>query len=354
MSALIVRTEEVVENHISPYAELSFAEYGATPMADLAHLRWKFLENPQGASIGIHLYSESRLVGRLVAQPRHFIFPDGAQGTAAYMVDLLIHPDFRGIAALAKLMAGMRSLRERFDFVVVTPNAIGAEVWRDLVRMQEQFELTVFVAVLRPGNLARPPTWATPAARAVDRLWPLLLRALTSAFRSDVTFDDTWPEPEELGAMSRLPTRTVRGRRDPVFLRWRFKDSPVFKYRVHFLRKRGRLVGYVVTRKTEYRGYRSLFIVDALGTIDCTAKDWSAIRWKLLGMESLSGGADIIVGLGNPRCGAFSHLARFPFVRVPERLMPERAPLFGERWRKGDITIDGLNMEFTLADCDVI
>src|SRR5262245_55622438 len=60
--AVEVRTEPVREGILEAYAALSAAEYGAdAPVADPAHLRWKFLENPQGEAIGIHLFEDGLL-----------------------------------------------------------------------------------------------------------------------------------------------------------------------------------------------------------------------------------------------------------------------------------------------------
>jgi len=352
---LTVRTEVVEEAHITPYAELSYVEYGDAPIANASHLRWKFLENPQGAPVGIHLFSGDRLVGRLVAQPRRFTFPDGSEQTAAFMVDLLIHPDFRSITALAKLIGGLRSLAERFDFVIVTPNATGDQVWRNLVKLPERFELGAFAAPLRPGKLARLPAWTKLATNAADALSTTLTRAIAYAFRGSITVDEAWPDAAELRTLCSVPSHTIRGSRDGAFLTWRFRNSPVFNYRMHFVRKRGRLLAYIATRTTTYAGYHCTFIVDAFGAPDCTAEDWSAARWKLLDMDAMSGGADALMIVGNARCGGLSRLARLPFTRIPDALMPQRVPLFGASWKSDSgVSFDSSIFEFTLADCDVV
>ncbi|MGA8727939.1 MAG: hypothetical protein WB608_04250, partial [Terracidiphilus sp.] len=65
---LELRIEQIGEEHIEPYARLSRVEYGdEAAVSQASHLRWKFIENPQGPSVGIHLYKHGQLVARMVA-----------------------------------------------------------------------------------------------------------------------------------------------------------------------------------------------------------------------------------------------------------------------------------------------
>jgi hypothetical protein len=349
-----LKIEEIGPQHIQPYAELSFAEYGSAPIADVSHLRWKFLENPQGSSLGIHLFAADRLVGRLAAQPRTFVFPDGNRRTAAYMVDLLIHPDFRGIGSLMKIMGGMRTLRERFDFAIVTPNDKGIQVWRDLAKLRPEFDLGVSAAVLRPGNFPAVSRRAGSLAGILNRVWLAAASGASNIFSGAFSFDRAWPDAEELGLLLAPSTRRIHGRRDPEFLQWRFKSSPVFKYEVNFVRMGGRLIGYVVTRRATVAGYCCCFVVDAFATESCSQSMWRRIRWEILRLETLGGGADMAMVLGNESCGALAHVADFPFIRVPERFLPQRTPVFVDYWAKSMRVIDEREMELTLADCDMI
>ena len=343
-----VRVEEVTEAHIEPYAALSHAEYGDAAIANPAHLRWKFLSNPQGASVGIHLYDAGKLVGRLVAQPRRFALSNGTGRTAAYMVDLLIHPQARSVAALIRLASGVQSLREGFDFVFVTPNAVGMGVWRDLLQMKEQFSLAVYGALIRPASLLPVPAFVRPIVSGINGLYLGSLRLAANLAGAAVTLEEKWPHKDELQALDQAPRESMRGVRDEAFLRWRFASSPVFDYRIYFMRKKERLIGYVVTRKTRYAGYYCSFIVDAFATRDCSAQNWRSVRWKLVSIESQKGGANIMLMLGDDRVGGVHQLAGFPFFRVPVRFLPQPTPVFGEDWSSSDPAIEWQKMELSL------
>lgn len=352
MTELAVAVEEIEERHILPYAELSAAEYGDAPISDPSHLAWKFLRNPQGPSIGIHLLDGDRIVGRLVAQPRIFVLPDGTQCTAAYFVDLLIHPNFRGMRSLIKLLSGIETMRSRFDVALVTPNAMGIQVWQNVVKMREWFQMAVFGAVMRAGNLAGVGSITSPIRRVMNSLSLFLARAASLAKSAVITLDQQWPDAQSMEDLLNSPAPTPRGLRSEAFLRWRFRESPIFKYELYFVRKKGKVVGYVATRRATLAGYSCRFIIDAFAAPDLTARDWRSVRSLLIAMEAGESGADAIVIIGRESFGPLRYLARFPFVRVPARVLPQRTPLFGEYWRE---RIDGLqDMELTLADCDMI
>ena len=126
--SLDVRVEKVEERHIEKYAALSRTEYGVhAAVAQPEHLRWKYLENPAGPSVGFHLYNGEQLVGRMVAMPRDVIHR-GTCYKAAYMADLLVERSFRGMTSLLHIFGGLKSLAG-FNLILVTPNAAGAVVW---------------------------------------------------------------------------------------------------------------------------------------------------------------------------------------------------------------------------------
>jgi hypothetical protein len=354
---LDVRVEAVTESHVVPYVALSRAEYGDAPNASPAYIRWKYLANPQGPSLGIHLLREGELIGRLVAQPRAFSAPQGAgEAIAAYMVELLIHPSHRGMASLAALLSGLQELRSRFDFILVTPNAAGILVWRNFVKLPAPFELGVYAIPLRPGRLAGRLLGgaARLSSPLGDALWRPLLRG-TAAVRSArrLVLDPLWPADAELDALLAQTFPTAAGRRDRTFLDWRFRRSPAAAYDVVFLRRDGALVGYVVTRRAVYAGYDTSFVIDAFGTPRLGPRDWTAVAWSLVRREMRRDGPELVLILGNGECAPLSRLIRAPFVSVPRKLLPQSTPVFAEWWSEPAFPLRADALQLTLADCDM-
>lgn len=353
-----LRIEQISDEHIEPYMKLSRSEYGdAAAISRADHLRWKFLENPQGPSIGIHVYSGHELIGRMVAMPREIVC-DGAVYKAAYMADLVVDRAHRGMMPLFLLMDGMKQL-SGFDLVLITPNSDGAVVWEQMAKMAPQFELCVAAVPFRPASIAskagklRVGALTAPVDWMFQSMIEGLSRLSTWFLRSEV--QDTWPDAPELESLLDISRNHgfAAGLRSPAFLEWRFRRSPVFQYDVWFVRENGSLAGYLVTRRAKYEGFDCRFIVDVFAHPECAERLWRAVQLKALSWAARER-ADIAMAIGNDRCNPFSLISRFPFLRIPRRLLPRRAAIYGRWISPPRFLFEPKSLYFTLGDCDMV
>ncbi len=354
MTGFDVTIEELTESHLAAHAALSQTEYGDSAVSNPVHLRWKYLENPQGPSVGVHVVCGGRLVARLVAQPRRF-----GSSTAAYIVDLLVAREHRSMRMLLTLLEGFKRLRERYAFVLITPNEAGAAVWRDFVKLPEPFALRVSALPLRPAalvgrNLGRA---SHAVASAVDSAPRTLTRPLAAGIAADarLRLSSTWPNDDELDdLLARASDVSIRGLRDRAFVIWRFRRPPVLRYDAAFIYKEGVLSGYLVTRRTTFRGYDARFFVDAVGAPNLTRWDWSKLAWRMIASELGPGGAELLVSLGTTADGPLLRLSQFSLIPLPSRLFPPGAPVFAEWWSAPAFALASATLEVTLADSDIV
>lgn len=353
-----LRIEYLGNEHMAPYAALSRIEYGeSAAVANERHLRWKFLENPQGRSTGVHLYEGGELVGRMVALARGFVHRH-KRYCAAHVVDLLVHPRIRGMSALLQLVQGLRSI-QGFDFyLIMAPNPAGAAVWEKFWKMPACFELDVSVAPLRPAALLQSrrklPSWFP--ANVVDKTWGVCMRTGNILRRSfgSLEIDRQWPSSSELEKLSRADWGDrVTGIRSPEYLNWRYKGSPIFSYEPFFLRRKGDLLGYVIMRRDVHDGLDCLFVVDSLAL-----PDESGIAWRCVTMPALSSasadGAHMGMVMGNSRLAPVSELSTVPFLSVAKNLLPRKTTVYAEWITTPAFDISRENMYLTLGDGDVI
>lgn len=326
------RIETLTEAHIEPYARLSRTEYGdKAAIADPAHLRWKFLENPCGPSIGMHVYRGGELVGRLVAMSRRFVHR-GRSYTAAQFVDLLVHPEHRGMTPILRLVDSFKQL-SGFDFVLmVSPNQ--PEITEAFFKIPACFELDVALVPLQPARLlvARAAFPIGAVAGLIDWPWRLLLAsgtAIGAAVRGG-SLTTEWPGERELGELLAASWEPEAiGQRTSEFLDWRFRRSPIFKYDVHFVRRGGQLTGYLATRRSIYRGYDCHFVVDAFSRCGAGRKDAAGATLSSLRQAAL-GGAEMAMIVGNTRCGPLAAAYTLPLVTVPDRFRPRNTTVYAK------------------------
>jgi hypothetical protein len=355
---LELRIEQIGDEHIEPYKHLSRAEYGdAAAISQASHLRWKFIENPQGPSVGIHLYQDGELVARMAALTRQFLHREKVY-KAAHIVDFLVHPKARGMDSLFQLVAGLKQL-SGFDFLLMlAPNPAGTAVWEKLLRMRGNFDLDVAVAPLRPAALLQSAGKLRTRAFAplLDWPWRLLLGVASGLVGclNHVRVETDWPEATEIERMlsSDLGDRAV-GLRSAEYLEWRYRRSPVFRYKVFFLRVRGELSGYFVTRRTIYDGMDCLFVVDAFGRPQLMPASWRVASLTEISQASKDG-AEMAMIIGNTEWGSLSAVNGIPFLTVPPRFLPHKTTVYAQWLTPQGFDIRRDSFFVALGDCDVI
>jgi hypothetical protein len=113
-------------------------------------------------------------------------------------------------------------------------------------------------------------------------------------------------------------------------------------------------VACIVTRQTTYAGYNVRFVIDAFGRSEFSQAEWSSCAWELVRHAATQGGPELLMILGNTRCGPLEKLSGLPFVRVPPRLLPQRVPLFaGWCGPAAQFDFSAQTLQFSLADCDM-
>jgi hypothetical protein len=354
---LVLKVEQLEERHIEPHVRLSRTEFGeCAPVSQASHLRWKYLENPQGPSTGIHIYHGTELVGRALALSRSF-FHDGNFYRAAHVVDLLVHSDFRGMAALHLMMKGLKELKG-FDFyLILAPNPAGAAVWEKLWKMEVCFELDASIVPLRPfGILHSLKKMLNPITVSVlDWPWRVLLGAScrVPAALASVELENAWPAASELDKLfcDGSKGRTL-GNRTAEYLLWRYRNSPVFRYEPLVIRRRGDLAGFLITRKTTFEGMDCSFIVDAFASPRHPGIVRNASLFTI--WRASKDDTQVVMLIGNTGLKPLSELIQVPFFIIPPRYLPRRLTVFAEWIGEPKFPFHREQFHLALGDSDVV
>jgi hypothetical protein len=83
------------------------------------YLQWLYCENPDGMALGYHLFSEDRLVGQLIGVPERVILRGSSQ-KVLLLLDVAVHPDFRGGGLFLKMTQKTAELAAASGFAAVT------------------------------------------------------------------------------------------------------------------------------------------------------------------------------------------------------------------------------------------
>jgi hypothetical protein len=165
------------------------------------------------------------------------------------------------------------------------------------------------------------PVRVRPAWRAWP--WPASMRRQHVEIERRTRFDDAFADAFD----SSLPPHvTLWSPRPAAMLNWRYADRPDVRYDIRYLTRRGRPIGYVVSRSMAIKGQPVLAVCDAW----VAPRDEGGLRCGIVDALRAHRGARLVMAIGasaDPRLTrAFAHAG---FVRCPTALLPQPAVIVG-------------------------
>ena len=123
---------------IKKYSFLSQAEYPKNnPITLEKHLRWKYLNNPEGLSFAINGYYKDKLIARISYQKKKFIFKNEII-KGANLCDLLIHKNFRKLDNLLQLTNQFFVKKDipGSNVSIMLPNEISINIYKKILNLK--------------------------------------------------------------------------------------------------------------------------------------------------------------------------------------------------------------------------
>ncbi len=235
---------------------------------------WQFVDNPfrpagdAGPTVWIAV-NHDRVVGQIAVQDGA-VFLHGTRVEASWIVDVMIHPDFRGLGLGHRLHASVmqdrnvlitltmapatRRIAERADCLTLGPTR--QYVYMHRLSRQTVQRYLLYKEETRPDiarllRLFRKSVIGPVAVAAMARLATriLCLRGGNIAARQ-FDFDEVAHFPDELDQLWANTREAFPAifERSAKFLNWRFCDCPDLHYRRFLMRASGQLRGYVIIR----------------------------------------------------------------------------------------------------------
>jgi len=356
-SAVVQATRSLVDERlIDEYAHLSAAEYGPdAAVSRVDHLRWKYLGCPAGAPSADTIRSGDEAIARIVYEPRQLCSKHGAR-RALNPIDLLVHPRERSPRLFLDLMRGLRE-HDDADLIYFVPNDVSAPLYEKVLKFVEVGRLRLTGLPLRPERVLaeRIPRFTRPVFHVAGIVWRLLVHARNAIRRIPMGVHVGADPPgdadlDRIGAALCVDDAWV-GLRDHAFHHWRFRDGPVFTYRVRYAYRRGTLAGYVASRVVDFEGLRACIVIDCVSV----GKRRRRVAARLLA-DVVSHGrrerVDLVAALSFGRTMLTRSLRQAPLLTVPRRFWPQQMPLHAE-WVGPARSAGAPDLSLTLADMDV-
>jgi len=348
-----LRVEKMDAGLVDAYATLSGTAFEDPAQLDPKHIVWKHVNTPHGPSTAYHLYDGDNLVGRVLSQPRAFKV-DGDRLNGAFMIDLYIHPDYRGGLNFMRLMETVEA-DPAFDFICHSSNETSDLLFREMLKRPHPVNLSAFGVPLRIGRL-QISTPLRHVARLFQPLSRLVLRARIAASMRNPPFTlrEEAPNPAEFERV-RAAFETEAGpqfERSLEFLDWRFNASPCWNGSVRHLFSGDRYRGYLAFSRAEILGGRFCILSDTMLDPNFTERERRHLRYAVLN-EALENDLDAVYGMLNADNPFARTLLGFPFVKIPDGMLPHPVPLFVYAGQEAATPLESETSTYiTLADLD--
>ncbi|WP_322867285.1 hypothetical protein U5922_014535 [Aquicoccus sp. G2-2] len=327
------------------------------PHNDPAFFKWLFRDSPSGSGTGIVFEKDGRLIGFAGICARDAEMGD-QMIRISHGLDFMVDPAVSGVLSgrvgVKVLQRHVEEASEKgFDVNLNYPNAnshrmlLSKRVKYDPVFTPDLFIRPLASAFRGPGlSVARRAALGAGAIYA--RLRSIGIKSSAAIFEIDTfdsRFDALWPRIKADGLL--------RFRRDAATLTWRFRQNPIYRYRILAAARNGRLDGFIVTSRREIFGLPTELICDL-----AVANDARGTATELIHAATKRAQRD-----GNALLGAQANifdqvctsLARCGFIRVPQRFNPKPFRMIATaNTENGKLAMQGNNWAFAWGDMDVV
>jgi len=327
--------------------------YGDIEINDSNYFNWQYNENPYGPAqivLGIDDEKNDLIVGQLPSIPT--ILSLGSKDIQSSLtLNVAVHSDYRQKGIFSKLLNSLpeQSLARRISCTFGVTNTKSYNVYLK----QGWKEITKLPLLIRPLNPSRYfENFLKIFLKPIDLIYEIKPSNNSSIQEFNNNFNDDFDR-----LTSKLYKRVLAQKRNHNFLQWRYKNHPTRQYTTHVMRRNSELIGYIITRTTEYNGKPVGIILDFV--IDTDIGDDTVfinlVKFALLGLQKKQ--IALCIATVPPLMPEYKILRKAGFFRLPEFLKPEPLPFVVNIFDKSDSTLDYItkyeNWFFTFGDYDV-
>jgi hypothetical protein len=348
------------DERLRRFVELSATYYSTDAAIDPTVVAWRHLQAPTGPSTTVELVDGDETVGRMWIQTHEWSVR-GVPVTAANPIDFLIREDHRRLPAFMSLFKStMAEAQRRADLVFHTSNPLTDDLYRKLMKLTPVTELDGAVVAVRPFATAEAAGVfrAGVFGRALDSVCAAALRIIAKAAGISGVRLSSAPsrDQQDRVASSLAMDEAVCATRSGEYREWRFRGAGSIRYDVHWVTRRGKTLGYVVTTDRDIDGVRGRFVVD-LVMPGSPSRLTIVLMWLRLAGIAAGQRRHALFFFYNRKNPRLARLAGLPLVTVSRDRLPQRVPVFVRPSRSAEQTaFDGVDWSagyFVLSDFDM-
>ncbi len=253
---------------IKKYALLSMTEYSKNnPISQEEHLRWKYLNNPEGLSFAINGYCKDELIARISYQRKNFVFKNSII-KGANLCDLLIHKNNRKLDNFLKLSSPFFIKKDipYSNLSIMIPNEISIDIYKKILKLKPigKLELRVIPILNSIKNEKFKIIIPNFLTSYIYKCLIFLLNKIQNIFKINFSKSDGGNKQYEKMIRNYYRDNLIQGERSQKWIRWRYSLDSKIKYYLEYIFSENNLIGYIAYREAEKFGLKILVIMEII------------------------------------------------------------------------------------------
>ena len=353
-SEFIVIQELINTQIIKKYSLLSQTEYSKTnPISKEKHLKWKYLQNPEGFSYGTNGYCEDKLVARISYQKKIFILKNKII-KGANLCDLLIHKNNRKLDNFLKLTSQffIRKDIPESELSIMLPNEISINIYKKILHLNPIGSLELRLIPIINSIIQKKFNFINLnfLSNFSYKFIKFLNKNIKNISKIKFSKKDVANNEYEKMIKTFYQDNLIQGERSKKWIQWRYSSNSTINYFLEYIFFDDKLIGYFAYRKTEKDGFHILVIME----IVMIKKNILIELTILLNLVSIAikKKCDLILSLRTKQKN--NPLSNFLFPKIPNFLLPTPLELFIITNQRHTSQIFDINKwKINMADLDI-
>jgi hypothetical protein len=306
---------------------LSETEYSGREIADPGYLDWEYVKNPDGRALITVAMRGNEVASQYIVIPRKYSI-GGEVVTGSLSVNTLTHPASRGKGQFPLLAEETfrRCAEKNIRFTIGFPNAISSPV----IERKKIFDLVGTLPLLIKPLRVLSPAWKYLSGNRDKTGSEIELEIPAGVIREGVSLlnlsGDAGAYADFLDTVNRARENITY--RSIDFLRWRYAQIPLRKYRILKLTYKEKIVGLAVLRARYVYGMRCGILVDLL-----TARGDYPFEYLMKAISSVAKAnkLDLVFTTVPLHAPEYRMVRRSGFYPLPARLQPQKLAMIARR-----------------------
>ena len=276
---------------------------------------------------------------------------DKNQIKASFSLNTIVHTNYRRRGIFSKLVNALPdlALKDGIGLAYGVPNSISHkrfvnEGWKEITK------LPLLVRILNPSNY-------------FNNVLKIFFKPIDFFYKINgkkvpyiEEYTGNFSEFDLL--TSKLSQRSIVSQnRNHRYLQWRYNSHPTRKYNTYIIRKDSEIIGYIITRETNYNGKPIGIILDFItnGEVKNEREFINLVKFALLKLQNKK--VALTIATFPPSVLEYKILTKMGFFKSPEFMKPEPIPLIVKIFDKNNEELKKTekyeNWFFTFGDYDV-